>query len=89
MSQPLATACATAMQKEGVVGVMCVDAHGLCLHSAGKVPFDASAGAVVAIAAQGKALLGDDAVVTLESPKGKIMLTRCEDATLALFLSAS
>ena len=88
MSQPLAVACAAAMQKEGVVGVMCVDASGLCLHSAGTVA-DASAGAVAAIAVQGKALLGDDAVVNIESPKGRIMLTRCEDATLALFMSTA
>ena len=75
------------MEKEGVLGVLCVDTQGLCLHSAGQVP-DATAGAVAAIAAQGKALLGDDAVITVESPQGKALLSRCEGATVALFMQA-
>lgn len=73
------------MDKEGVFGVTCVDAQGLCLHSVGKVP-DATAGAVAAIAAQGKTLMGDDAVVTIESPQGKVLLSRCEGATVAMFM---
>ena len=83
----LEAACATAMQKEGVVGVMCVDAQGLCLHSAGKVP-DGSAGAVAAMATQSRALLGGDAMVTVESTTGKLLLSRCEGATVAIFCAA-
>ena len=83
----LEAACATAMQKEGVVGVMCVDAAGLCLYSAGTVS-DASAGAVAAVVTYSKMLLGEDAVVTIDSPKGKMLLTRSEEATIALFMAA-
>lgn len=81
----LASACATALQSEGVVGVMCVDGHGLCLHSAGKVP-EASGGAVAALAQQSQHLLGNDATVTVESPQGKIVLSRCEGASVAVFM---
>ena len=70
----LQAACATAMQTEGVLGVMCVDPQGLCLHSEGKVS-DSSSGAVAAMANQSRALLGGDAVVTVESSQGKILLT--------------
>ena len=75
------------MQTEGVLGVMCVDAQGLCLHSEGSVP-EASAGAVAAMAAQSCTLLGSDAVVTVESTQGKILLSRCEGATVAIFMVA-
>jgi hypothetical protein len=73
------------MDKEGVVGVTCVDSQGLCLHSAGTVPA-ASAGAIAAMAAHSQSLLGTDAMVTLESPQGKVLLSRCEDATVAIFM---
>ena len=83
----LSTACAAAMQSEGVAGVMCVDSQGLCLHSEGKVP-EASAGAIAAMTTQSSALLGSDAVVSVESPQGKILLSRCEGATVAIFMVA-
>ena len=73
------------MDKEGVIGVMCVDGQGLALHSAGTVP-DASAGAVAELSAKSSLLLGADAVVTVESPQGKAMLSRCEGATVAVFM---
>ena len=85
MSSTIASVCAAAMEKDGVLGVLCVDGQGLCLHSVGTVP-DATAGAVAAIAAQGRALLGDDAVVTVESAQGRALLSRCEGATVALFM---
>lgn len=75
------------MQTEGVLGVMCVDPQGLCLHSEGKVS-DSSSGAVAAMANQSRALLGGDAVVTVESSQGKILLSRCEGATVAIFMAA-
>ena len=84
----IAAACAAAMEKEGVIGVICVDAAGLCLHSAGAVP-EASAGAVAELVAQGRALLGGDSVVTVESPQGKTLLSQCEGATIALFMKKS
>ena len=83
----LAQACNAALEKEGVVGVVAVDRQGLCLHSSGTVA-DGSAGAIAELAQQSRVLLGNDAVVTVESPQGKIMLSRCEDATVALFYSA-
>ena len=83
----IAAACASAMEKEGVLGVMCVDGQGLCLHSAGAVP-ESSAGAVAELAARGRALLGSDAVVTVESAQGKTLLSNCEGATVALFMGA-
>ena len=73
------------MDKEGVLGVMAVDEQGMALHSVGKVP-EATAGAVAAIAMHGKALSGADSVVTIESPQGKVLLSRCEGGTVALFM---
>ena len=84
----IASVCASAMEKEGVLGVLCVDGQGLSLHSVGVVP-EATAGAVAALAAQGRALLGADAVVTIESPQGKALLSHCEGATLAMFMQPS
>ena len=81
----IASVCAAAMEKEDVLGVLCVDAQGLCLHSAGQVP-DATAGAVAAMAAHSKTLFGSDAVVTVDSPQGKALLSQCEDATVAIFM---
>ena len=85
MSSTIASVCAAAMEKEGVLGVLCVDEEGLRLHSAGEVP-EATAGAVAEMARDGRALVGSDAVVTVESPQGKALLSRCEGAVLALFM---
>ena len=85
MSSTIASVCAAAMDKEGVLGVMCVDGQGLCLHSVGKVP-EATAGAVAAMTTHGQALLGADSVVTIESPQGKVLLSTCEGGTVALFM---
>lgn len=82
----LAAVCEEAMQKEGVVGVMCVDTQGLCLHSVGAVP-EGKAGAIAAMSAQHRALLGADAVATVESAQGKVLLSHCDDAAIALFMA--
>jgi hypothetical protein len=84
----LAEVCEQAMQKDGVVGVMCVDTQGLCLHSAGAVP-EGKAGMVAAISAQCRELLGADAVATVESTNGKVLLSHCEEAAVALFMQQS
>ena len=76
------------MQKEGVLGVLCVDSQGLCLASAGAVP-EAQAGVVAALSAHSRALLGADAVATVESPQSKVVLTNCESAAVALFMQPS
>ena len=81
----LATVCDAAMEKDGVLGVMCVDGKGLYLHSAGAVP-EAKSGVVAAISAQCLTLLGADAVATIESPQSKVLLTRCDEAAVALFM---
>ena len=73
------------MQKEGVIGVTCVDAHGLALHSEGTVP-EGCSGAVASLASQGLALAGDEAVVTAEGPTGKVLISRSEGVTIALFM---
>uniref|UniRef100_A0A7S2I5N1 Late endosomal/lysosomal adaptor and MAPK and MTOR activator 5 n=1 Tax=Haptolina brevifila TaxID=156173 RepID=A0A7S2I5N1_9EUKA len=80
-----ASTCAAALQKEGVIGAMCVDANGLALHSEGTVP-EGCSGAVAELASQSFALVGDDAVVTAEAPKGKVLISRSEGVTIALFM---
>ena len=82
-----AETCATAMLKEGVVGVLCVDGQGLCLHSEGAVP-DGCSGAVADMAARGLTLTGEGSVISAEGPGGKVLISRCDGATIALFMSA-
>ena len=65
----IAETCAVAMRTEGVVGVLCVDAQGLSLHSEGQVP-DGCSGAVAEMGSRGFALVGDGGVVTAEGPMG-------------------
>jgi len=82
----LEAACIAAMSREGVLGVLCVDDNGLCLHAAGAVT-EAAAGAVAASASSSIALMGcNNAVVTIESPQSKVLLSRSQGATLALFM---
>ena len=73
------------MQKEGVIGAMCVDAHGLALHTEGAVP-EGCSGTVAELASRSFALVGDDAVVTAEASKGKVHISRSEGVTIALFM---
>ena len=82
-----AETCAVAMRKDGVVGVLCVDGQGLCLHSEGQVP-EGCNGSVAEMAARSLTLVGDGAVVTAEGPTGKVLISRCDGATIALFMSA-
>ena len=81
-----AQTAAEALRKEGVVGVLCVDSKGLCLHSEGKVP-EGCHGVVAEMATSSLALVGDGAVVTAEGAAGKVLLSRCAGATLAIFMS--
>jgi hypothetical protein len=80
-----AAACATAMQKDGVIGVVCVDANGLVLHTEGTVPQNCG-GSVAELASRGLVLAGDGAVVTAESPTGKLLVSRSEGVTIAMFM---
>ena len=81
-----AMACTTAMQKEGVAGVAIVDAQGLIVHTEGAVP-DGVGGAVAEMAVRSLSLVGADAVVTVEAPSGKVIISRSEGATIALFMN--
>lgn len=81
----IAQACAAALKKEGVIGVMAIDDQGLLLHSEGTV-MDGNSGAIAELAQQGSALHGSDAVVAVESAEGKILLSRSGGATVALFM---
>ena len=85
MASPFAAAASAALEKPGVLGVLCVDKQGLSLHSEGSVAAG-SAGAVAEIAKHALALAGDDAVVTVEGAQGKILLSRSEGVTTALFM---
>ena len=82
----LAAACADAMAKPGVTGVLCVDSQGLCLHSQGAVP-DASSGSVAELA-QHASLLGGDSntVVSVESAQRKVLISKSEGVTTAIFM---
>ena len=81
-----AETCAIAMRKEGVLGVLCVDSQGLCLHSEGEVP-DGCSGAVAEMALRSLTLAGDDAVVTVEAAERKVVISRSDSVTIALFMS--
>ena len=82
----MAAACADAMGKPGVTGVLCVDSQGLCLHSQGAVP-DASSGSVAQLA-QHATLLGGDAtsVVCVESAQRKVLISKSDGVTTAIFM---
>ena len=79
--------CDEAMQKPGVIGVACVDPQGLCLLTQGEIP-DAVAGCIAELAAQAQLLCGGDdgAVVTVETPERKVLLSRSAGVTTALFM---
>ncbi len=81
-----AAVCAAALEKPGVLGVMCVDGQGLCLHTEGSVSASASAGSIAEVANHALALAGDDAVVTIEGTQGKVLLSRSGGVTTALFM---
>ena len=76
------------MQKEGVIGAAIVDPQGLVLHTEGLCP-DGCGGAIAEMAARSFLLVGADAVVTVESPTGKVLISRSEGATIALFLKGA
>jgi len=76
--------CETAMQSPGVLGVMCVDSHGLCLASQGDVP--QASGAIAEIAAQASSLVEDGALICITSPTRKVMVSRSEGVTTAIFM---
>ena len=88
MTMSIAETCADAMRTEGVVGVLCVDAQGLSLHSEGQVP-DGCSGTVAEMGSRGFALVGDGGVVTAEGPLGKVLISLCNGATVAIFMSSS
>eukprot|EP00967_Tisochrysis_lutea_P119657 scaffold195577_cov23-Tisochrysis_lutea.AAC.1 len=79
--------CESAMQSPGVRGVMCVDAHGLCLASQGDVP--QASGAVAEIAAQATHLAEEGAVICITGASRKIMVSRAEGVTTAIFMDAA
>ncbi|KAL1520901.1 hypothetical protein AB1Y20_022462 [Prymnesium parvum] len=85
----LAAACAEAMSRPGVTGVLCVDTQGLCLHSQGAVP-DASSGSVAELA-QHAALLGGDpsTCVCVESAQRKVLISKSAGITTAIFMQPS
>jgi predicted regulator of Ras-like GTPase activity (Roadblock/LC7/MglB family) len=74
-----------ALEKPGVLGVMCVDKQGLCLHAEGSAT-TASAGAIAELSKHALALSGEGAVATVEGPQGKVVLARSDDVTTALFM---
>ena len=86
----LESACAAAMAKPGVMGVLCVDSQGLCLHSQGAVP-DSSSGAVAELVAHAALLGGGDAgtVVSVESSQRKVLVSRADGVTTAIFMQPS
>ena len=75
------------MNTEGVLGVACVDAHGLVLHTEGTVP-DNCGGSIAELATRSRALVGTEGVVTAESPSGKVVISQADGATIALFMQA-
>lgn len=82
----LAAACAEAMSREGVTGVLCVDSEGLCLHSQGAVP-DASSGSVAELVQHASVLGGDSAtVVCVESAHRKVLVSKNAGVTTAVFM---
>ena len=83
----LASACADAMSKPGVTGVLCVDSQGLCLHSQGAVP-DASSGSIVELAQHAALVGGGDAstVVSVESAQRKVLISKSDGITTAIFM---
>mmetsp|Transcript_2006 Transcript_2006/g.3191 ORF Transcript_2006/g.3191 Transcript_2006/m.3191 type:complete len:88 (-) Transcript_2006:198-461(-) len=83
----LAEACATAMAKPGVLGVLCVDSQGLTLHSQGSVP-ESSSGSVAELAVHAQLLGGGDegAVVTVETAQRKVLVSRSDGVTTAIFM---
>ena len=85
----LESACGEAMQQPGVVGVVCVDGHGLSLYSKGTVP-DAS-GSVAQIVATAQALCGGDdgTTVRIESAQRVVLLSKADGVTTALFMAPS
>ena len=80
----LETVCETAMQSPGVLGVMCVDIQGLCLASQGDVP--QASGAIAELAAQASALCEDGAVICITGAMRKVMVSRSEGVTTAIFM---
>lgn len=84
----LDAACEDAMQQPGVVGVVCVDAHGLCLRSLGEV--QEQTGSIAEIVRHAEILNGgDNAVVSISSAHRKVLLRRSEGVTLAIFMQPS
>lgn len=84
-AQSLFAGLSGTLEKPGVLGVMAVDKQGLCLHAEGSAT-GASAGAIGEISKHALTLCGDGAVVTIETPQSKVLLSRVEDVTTALFM---
>ena len=86
MDASISSICTVAMGKPGVLGIVLVDAQGLCLRSEGTVPAD-SMGAIAELAVQAQGLSGDDgAVITVESAQSKVLISRSSGVTTALFM---
>jgi len=77
--------CETAMQSPGVLGVVCVDSNGLCLASQGEVP-PATSGAIAELAAKASVLCEDGAVICITGASSKIMVSRADGVTTAIFM---
>lgn len=84
----LAAACADAMGKPGVTGILCVDSQGLCVHSQGAVP-DASSGSVAALAQHAALLGGDSSSICVESAQRKVLISKSGGVTTAIFMQPS
>eukprot|EP00308_Calcidiscus_leptoporus_P012851 CAMPEP_0119357646 /NCGR_PEP_ID=MMETSP1334-20130426/5998_1 /TAXON_ID=127549 /ORGANISM="Calcidiscus leptoporus, Strain RCC1130" /LENGTH=225 /DNA_ID=CAMNT_0007371939 /DNA_START=39 /DNA_END=720 /DNA_ORIENTATION=+ len=86
MAASLATVCEEAMGKPGVVGVACVDEQGLCLSVQGDVP--EAHGSIAALTTHAALLCGSDlkAVVSIMCADRKVLLSRSEGITTAIFM---
>ena len=73
-----------AMGKPGVVGVACVDEQGLCLHVQGDVP--EAHGSIAALSTHASLLCGAKAVVSIMCADQKVVLSRAEGITTAVFM---
>ena len=72
------------MRNPAVLGVVCVDKQGLCMHTSGTVP--EACGSIAELALHAEKLVGDGAVVSLSSAQSKVVLSRSEAYVTALFM---
>jgi len=81
----LSAVCEEAMSRVGVVGVACVDRHGLCLHQAGSVPENVC-GSIAELSASAQLVGGSGAVVNVTNAELRVMLSQSDGVTTAVFM---